>query len=121
MVISTHNGLFFADLTQEGLISRQEEHLKGAQLSSVKVLQQDFYLIFNTDFQIYQRSTRTINKTLKANSWFPRSLINVNDSLISNGTLYIAKSRNALTMIDIDTTGDQVEKVTVFKLKDSAE
>ncbi len=24
-------------------------------------------------------------------------------------------------MIDIDTTGDQVEKVTVFKLKDSAE
>ena len=45
----------------------------------------------------------------------------MNDSLISNGTLYIAKSRNALTMIDIDTTGDQVEKVTVFKLKDSAE
>ena len=24
-------------------------------------------------------------------------------------------------MIDIDTTGDQIEKVTVFKLKDSAE
>jgi hypothetical protein len=58
---------------------------------------------------------------LKANSWFPRSLVNVIDSLISNGSLYLAKSRNALTMIDFDTTGDQVDKVPVFKLKDSAE
>ena len=121
LVISTCNGLFFVDLTQEGLIDKQYAYLQGAQLSSVKVLQQDFYLIFNTDFQIFQRSTKTITRTLKANSWFPKSLVNVNDSMLSNGTLYIAKSRNALTMIDIDTTGDQIEKVTVVKVKDSAE
>ena len=47
--------------------------------------------------------------------------MNVNESETSDGTLYIAKSRFALTMVDIDSTGEKVEKTDIIQTGDSME